>query len=315
MKGEGWWRRRWVVPVTIVLAAALGAGGALVLRRVQTPPAHTRLADQLAEGLLAPYPGPHWKPSARPPFPSLEQPPQMVSLAGLVDISRFWTSPSSPAAVHAWAGDHLPPGTHPELGGHSGRTIDYDGFQVENPPPGVAYEMVLVTTVPLVTGGAGIRIDAQVVVSPDRPGWEHVPQGEQAVTVTAAWQAVRSGRLSHTFHDRGVISKLTAMVNRMPISVVTKTSCPSDEGELTWTVRFSGQGAPVTVQSDACEFTSFSRGSRKGPVLATDYPMLQEEARLLGTTVESVNNRVADASIVRPGDKGPRTPPSPTTTG
>jgi hypothetical protein len=188
-------------------------------------------------------------------------------------------------------------------------------FRPDEPPPGITYLAIAITSTPLPQGGTGVRVEVQVVVTPPRPTWERVPDGEAAVTVTAAWQAVRSGRLSHTFRDRRVISNLTAMADDMPISVVTRTSCPVDEGELTWTLRFVGRGAPITVQSDACEFTNFFRGSRKGPVLATDHSLLEEGARLLGTTVEDIENRVADASTIRPGDEVPGTKRSPTTTG
>ncbi|HVN50271.1 MAG TPA: hypothetical protein VMT43_02500 [Acidimicrobiales bacterium] len=315
MSGEWRRRRRLVLPVMIVLAAALGAGGALVLRREQTRSPEDRLVEAVERQTFASFrPGASWTSVTEAPDPSLAQAQSAPALAHLVDTGRFWTSTETSVAVQAWAKAHPPPGTTAQiwspggLGGIDASTT----FKPAESPTGVTYLAIIVTSTPLTGAGSGIRVDVQVVVAPRRPDSEHVPDREDAVTVTAAWQAYTSGRLSHTFHDRAVIARLTGMVNAMSISVVTKTSCPAEEGQLTWTIKFSGEGQPIIVQSDVCGFTTFSSGSHRGPVLATDHQMLEQEARLLGTTVEAVDNRVADAATIPRGC--PVIPPCPTTT-
>ncbi len=74
--------------------------------------------------------------------------------------------------------------------------------------------------------------------------------------------------------------------------------CPLDVG-LRYTLRFTGTGRPTTtVVSGSCDDTTVTAGATTYPTLATGAALLDQEARLLGTTTQALNDQAVQASTV-----------------
>ncbi len=249
---------------------------------------------------------PSWTAVATVPIAVLAQAPSTPGTPNLVTITRLWTSPASWTDTDAWIAAHPPAGLGVagtgSLGDRSG-TISRTSLHAPRcPHQRSSYRFdreLLVTTAPLTTGGTGIRMDVQVTWVPSRPAGAVVAEGMSAVSITVTWNGTSpQPPAPKTFTDRATIASLRRTVNGLSMSLPGVIHCPLDVG-LRYTLRFTGAGRPTTtLVSGSCNETTLTVGATAYLTLSTGTSLLDQEARLLGTTTQALNNQAVQASTV-----------------
>jgi hypothetical protein len=125
-----------------------------------------------------------------------------------------------------------------------------------------------------------IRVDAQVVWLPARPGAERVPPTARVLTVTPVFGLnpdPRAERLDSAFTvtDPAQVARIAAIVNGLTRFPAGAFSCPADSGgqmRLTFSARPGGPVlARLTPQYGGCGIVSVRIGGRDMPALS-EYP-------------------------------------------
>ena len=150
------------------------------------------------------------------PIASLAQSGARPATPDLASVTRWWRVPGRPQEVLAWVGAHLPPGFAPAgTGTGSG---SWTGMFALPAVPGVLTQRELVVLAVRSGSRTAIRVDAQVVWLPARPGAERVPPTARVLTVTPVFgfnPAPRAERLDRAFTvtDPAQVARIAAVVN------------------------------------------------------------------------------------------------------
>ncbi len=316
-------RRPWLVAAAVVLVLAVAGLAVAALH-----PAGTRVESGTTSATAAPAPAstidphetqaqataedlarrmqvdPAWTVVATLPVAVMSQPPSIPGTPNLATITERWTSPSSWSDTDAWIAAHPPSGLGQSgsgsLADRSGTTLRTTTFA---PRHGTDFDFgqeVLVSTAPLPGGGTAVRMDVQVTWVPTRPPAAVVAAGMSAVSVSVTWDGTSGPRppAAPTFTDHATIESLRRTVNGLSMPLPGVHSCPADVG-LRYTLRFTGPGQPAAlVVSGTCGDTSLTLGRSPAVGLSTGGTLLDQEARLLGTTTSALNDQARRASTV-----------------
>ncbi len=212
------------------------------------------------------------------PIASLTQPGARPATPDLASVTRWWRVPGRPQEVLAWVGAHLPPGFAPAgTGSGSG---SWTGMFALPAVPGVLTQRELVVLAVRSGSQTAIRVDAQVVWLPARPGAERVPPTAAVLTVTPVFGLNpdrRGERLDRAFTvtDPAQVARIAAIVNGLTRFPAGAFSCPVDSGgqmRLTFSTRPGGPVlARLTLQYGGCGIVSVRIGGRDMPALS-EYP-------------------------------------------
>ena len=146
--------------------------------------------------------------------------------------------------------------------------------------PGVLTQRELVVLAVRSGSQTAVRVDAQVVWLPARPGAERVPPTARVLTVTPVFGLnpdPRAERLDHAFTvtDPAQVARIAAVVNSLTRFPAGAFSCPADAGgqmRLTFSARPGGPVlARLTPQYGGCGIVSVSIMGRDMPALS-EYP-------------------------------------------
>jgi hypothetical protein len=222
------------------------------------------------------------------PIASLSQSGARPITPDLASVQRWWRVPGRPQEVLAWIRAHLPPGFTPagtgtSTGNASGsgvRSASWTDMFALPAVPEVLIQRELVLLAVRSGSQTAIRVDAQVVWLPARPGAERVPPTASVLTVTPVFglnPSPRAERLDRAFTvtDPAQVARIAAVVNGLPRSPAGAFSCPADSGaqmRLTFSI---GPGGPVvarlTAEYGGCGTVSVRIGGRDMPALS-EYP-------------------------------------------
>jgi hypothetical protein len=238
-------------------------------------PRQRAVAD--AARIMASFPRPPGAVRAGP-IASLTQPGARPATPDLASVTRWWRVPGRPQEVLAWVGAHLPPGFAPAgTGSGSG---SWTGMFALPAVPGVLTQRELVVLAVRSGSQTAIRVDAQVVWLPARPGAERVPPTAAVLTVTPVFGLnpnPRAERLDRAFTvtDPAQVARITAVVNGLARFPAGAFSCPADSGgqmRLTFSTRPGGPVlARLTTQYGGCGIVSVRIRGRDMPALS-EYP-------------------------------------------
>jgi len=248
-------------------------------------PRQRAVAD--AARIMASFPRPPGAVRAGP-IASLIQPGTRPITPDLASVTRWWRVPGRPEEVLAWVGVHLPPGFAPAgtgIGTRSGTgtgtgSESWTGMFALPAVPGVLTQRELVVLAVRSGSQTAIRVDAQVVWLPARPGAERVPPTAAVLTVTPVFGLnpdPRAERLDRAFTvtDPATVGRIAAVVNGLPRSPAGAFSCPADSGgqmRLTFSIRPGGPvAARLTAEYGGCGIVSVRVGGRAMPGLS-EYP-------------------------------------------
>jgi hypothetical protein len=212
------------------------------------------------------------------PIASLAQSGARPATPDLASVTRWWRVPGRPQEVLAWVGAHLPPGFAPAgTGTGSG---SWTGMFALPAVPGVLTQRELVVLAVRSGSRTAIRVDAQVVWLPARPGAERVPPTAAVLTVTPGFGLnpdPRAERLDRAFTvtDPATVARIAAIVNGLTRFPDGTFSCPFESGgqmRLTFSTRPGGPVvARLTAQYGGCGIVSVRIGGRDMPGLS-EYP-------------------------------------------
>ena len=222
------------------------------------------------------------------PIAALTQPGARPITPDLASVTRWWRVPGRPQEVLAWVGAHLPPGFAPagtgtSTGNGSGprsRSASWTSMFALPAVPGVLTQRELVVLAVRSGSQTAIRVDAQVVWLPARPGAERVPPTARVLTVIPVFGLnpdPRAERLDRAFTvtDPAQVARIAAVVNSLARFPAGAFSCPADSGgqmRLTFSARPGGPVlALLTPQYGGCGIVSVSIGGRDMPALS-EYP-------------------------------------------
>jgi hypothetical protein len=256
-------------------------------------PRQRAVAD--AARIMASFPRPPGAVRAGP-IASLTQPGTRPITPDLASVTRWWRVPGRPEEMLAWIRAHLPPGfTLVGTGTGSGTstrsgTGSWTGMYALPALPGVLTQRELVVLAVRSGSQTAIRVDAQVVWLPARPGAERVPSTAAVLTVTPVFGLnpdLRAERLDRAFTvtDPATVARIAAVVNGLPRSPAGAFSCPADSGgqmRLTFSIRPGGPVvARLTAQYGGCGIVSVRIGGRDMPGLSeyprSGSPLLQQQ--------------------------------------
>ncbi len=222
---------------------------------------------------------------------ALAGPAGSPALQLLVDRHGWWRVPRGADQVIAFIRAHRPRGAFLSVTGSesNGRVQSTSlGYQWPTVSSVLGSRMLLIDVVALRDGSTGVRADAQVVWIKARPASERVPAGVGEIDI------VRQPSLSLHVTDHAKVSRLVAMINRLPIVQPGAWSCPAmpvHEPVITFTFRSSQGGAVLAVASEhadvrepttPCDPLNFSiRGQPQTPLLR-GAAFLAAAGRLLG---------------------------------
>jgi hypothetical protein len=234
-----------------------------------------------------------WTSVSRPPSRCLDAPDFAEATPNLVDLYEFWTTGGSWQEVQAWAVAHRPAGsTQSESGTLTQDMVLSSGIGFAYPAIAnrFASRQLVIEVAPLPHGGAGVRLDAQVIWYPSRSKAELVPPGTTTVTATvfsrtngtASTTAVLA---EETFTTPSVVQRLARKVDSLPLVIPGTTAlCPDVFGPQVELV-FSGRpGVPKVVVSDdpvGCGTVSFTIAKTAEAPL-TDDGLTRQVEKLLG---------------------------------
>jgi hypothetical protein len=212
------------------------------------------------------------------PIASLTQSGARPATPDLASVTRWWRVPGHPVEVLAWIRAHLPPGFAPTgTGTGSG---SWTGIFDLPAVPGVLTQRELVVLAVPDQGQTAIRVDAQVVWLPARPGAERVPPTAAVLTVNPVFglnHNPRAERLDRAFTvtDPATVARIAAIVNGLTRFPDGTFSCPFESGgqmRLTFSTRPGGPVvARLTAQYGGCGIVSVRIGGRDMPGLS-EYP-------------------------------------------
>jgi hypothetical protein len=212
------------------------------------------------------------------PIASLAQSGARPATPDLASVTRWWRVPGRPQEVLAWVGAHLPPGFAPAgTGTGSG---SWTGMFALPAVPGVLTQRELVVLAVRSGSRTAIRVDAQVVWLPARPGAERVPPTAAVLTVNPVFGLnpdPRAERLDRAFTvtDPATVARIAAIVNGLTRFPDGTFSCPFESGgqmRLTFSTRPGGPVvARLTAQYGGCGIVSVRIGGRDMPGLS-EYP-------------------------------------------
>lgn len=220
----------------------------------------------------------------------LSVPTYSEATPNLVDAHAWWTTMSSPKAVLAYVGAHLPAGAknfgQSSSSGPSGLQSASETFALP-PIRGVLTERLLgVTTTTLPHGVTGIRTDGEAVWLTPRPAWERIPPGVRRVVFTARG-ADASGRLGPAAAPRTVrgrrARRLVSFVNADEVFQPGVRACPAEFAESVSLSFIAANGrtlARATEDPSGCATVSLTIGTRRGPLLDDDPSVTDELIRL-----------------------------------
>ncbi|MGH3163768.1 MAG: hypothetical protein ACRDOC_17940 [Streptosporangiaceae bacterium] len=224
------------------------------------------------------------------PIASLTQSGARPATPDLASVTRWWRVPGRPQEVLAWIRAHLPPGFAPTgigigtgTGTGTGTGVgsgSWTGIFDLPAVPGVLTQRELVVLAVPDQGQAAIRVDAQVVWLPARPGAERVPPTAAVLTVNPVFglnHNPRAERLDRAFTvtDPATVARIAAIVNGLTRFPDGAFSCPAEFGgqmRLTFSTRPGGPVlARLTAGYGGCGIVSVRIGSRDMPGLS-EYP-------------------------------------------
>jgi hypothetical protein len=212
------------------------------------------------------------------PIASLAQSGARPATPDLASVTRWWRVPGRPQEVLAWVGTHLPPGFAPA--GTGTRSGSWTGMFALPAVPGVLTQRELVVLAVRSGSRTAIRVDAQVVWLPARPGAERVPPTAAVLTVNPVFGLnpdPRAERLDRAFTvtDPATVARIAAIVNGLTRFPDGTFSCPVESGgqmRLTFSTRPGGPVvARLTAQYGGCGIVSVRIGGRDMPGLS-EYP-------------------------------------------
>jgi hypothetical protein len=222
---------------------------------------------------------------------ALNMPAIETATPARVDRHAFWRVPGAPQTAIAWIRAHPPAGSSGVFtsGVSSVHFVPYAwsvsfSFPVK---PGVLRSKTLGVVVTAARGGGtAVRADAELVWTVVRPGWERVPAGVRAVTITDDRLGEPAGS-PRTVTDPAQVNRIVALVNGLPRAQPGVFSCPADMGPLVGLSFLPAPGAvPVAVASadgSGCGIVTFRIGGRTAPSLSGGPGLIKSLDSLLGT--------------------------------
>jgi hypothetical protein len=167
----------------------------------------------------------------RPVPPGLRHPSLGEGETSLVDIYRLFALPASMQRAAAFLGKHAPAGMKSGGTGSAsgpGGVTEMDVYYFLNrPPSGISSAELGDMIVPAPHGGALLRVDVQVIWYPPRSAAEYLAAKDYRAVQIDAWVYGSSVRhLRRTFASRGVLGKLTRLLNGLPGSPAGVFPCP-----------------------------------------------------------------------------------------
>ncbi len=267
------------------------------------PPSGTRSASlRLARQLMARDPLP---PGARglpqhPVPPGLRQVPGQIGVKTLADIYRLFAVPASMRQTAAYIGKHAPAGMTSggtgQIGGRHGVTeMDVEYF-LNRTPRGVSSADLIDTIVPAPHGGALLRVDAQVIWYPPRSAAEYLVAKDFRAVRIDAWLALSGRHVRRTFTSRGVIGRLTRVLNSLPASPGGLFPCPLEIVSYRLTFEPVAGHPEAVVNTAGCTSDTISVGGVTQPALV--------DSGQFGTLVGKIMH--IHPSLARPGPRSAR---------
>jgi hypothetical protein len=202
----------------------------------------------------------------------LRQPPEESSANSIVDVYRVFAEGRSMRRTFAFLNHHHPAGWYNDGTGQGSiwnviteEHVDYLPRHI-----GAAFNEIemLVNVVPGHHGHALVRVDVQVTWYPRRPAAEYlVARDFRAVRIERQFEGANP--VWRTFRQRGIIDKLTRVLNLEPGSPGGTWSCPNGGNYYQLTFK-PVKGKPgAVVMSDGCPpiyFISIGHHSQPGLV-------------------------------------------------
>lgn len=226
-------------------------------------------ARAIADAVVLP---PGARPATTAPTAALDRPSIVPSLVHLATRTRFWTAPGTLTTVGQFFRQTQENGQ--SFGGSfSGSTkgqIDSIGF---------TYGELQITVAPIHADTVGIRIDAQVPWTPDKPASERVPGGVRSVEVFD-YQGAPG-------HVRRVLTgaqaqHLADLVNALVRDNRGTHGCPAGTGQRT-TLTFTTVHGTAVVDGFFCGSVVLTVGGRRQPALRLSDDLARAVAAALGT--------------------------------
>jgi hypothetical protein len=223
------------------------------------PPAGSQAeAAALARLLLSRVPLP---PGARP-LPQTPLPPSLrvpaagsvIDTAAYLDQYRLFAIAQPMNSAAACLAARVPPGlsrgSTGQGAGPGGITMREVGYLARSAPAGIASAQLVLTIVPVSSGGSLLRADAQVTWYPARSAAEYLDPARYHVlslTVTIF------GRNPHTVHrivtSQAFIARLAETLDRLQAEPIGTTACPADFEDYQLSFSVSRQSRPAVVVS------------------------------------------------------------------
>jgi hypothetical protein len=263
-------------------SSSAAAAARAVLATNETP---KQRAARDAAAILASFavpPGGH-RLAAAPSLPGgvLKSPISFLGATWEVHLTAFWEAPGSPQAVLAWEQAHL--SRRFTLGDADFGPPAWDrGFQLA--PEGVLVSRELDVEVASAGGGqTGIREDAWVAWQPPRPASGLIPPTATTVVIAelnTGSPAAKRLPAPVTITDPGVVRKLAALINGLPLSTTpADTPCPLSLNRslsLTFRARPGGPALAIAQTGQQCYSVALTvRGAQQLPL--QDKPTLDPQ--------------------------------------
>lgn len=209
-----------------------------LLGRVRLPKGSTRVAGQPSgdENLLG-------------------SPGESVGDPNLIDLHQFYVVTEDPTDVFAFVQSHRPAGSTLSgsgTGSSSGTTTNQWFVSYGWPPISTVLDTrtLVISIAPLVDGGSGIRVDAQVTWLPPKPAADLIGKGATVLTAVLS-KGLNPGEAGHapvTTTDPGKIEAIRNFINSLGVVPPGARMCPLDFGQyLTISFAKSASTAPFDV--------------------------------------------------------------------
>jgi hypothetical protein len=234
--------------------------------------------------------------------PALAHPGPGAVTPNVVDQHEWRVVPGRPQAVLGFVRAHRPAGSLSVLSGSTSlRGITTSWFVKFNwrPISGVLAERTLVVQfVRLPRGSTGVRADAQDVWVIPRPAGERIPSSASVLDVAVDRRSMPPS-LSMTVTDTAKVSKIAAMINRLPTVQPGAVSCPAFPGDgpfVTFDFR-AAEGGPLLAEASepgwarepttACDPMALTIGGHKWTPLLGGASVVRRSQALLGVSLQT----------------------------
>jgi hypothetical protein len=160
---------------------------------------------------------------------ALANPAERPATPNLVDDHGWWIVPGGPNAVLAFIAQHPPSGSKLDQAGSSNIAPGYRDVGYSWPArAGVLSTRELVVEVVALKGGStALRADALVVWIAPRPASERIARGVDRLQVKVV-NGKRTTQGPLTFTNSGQVSRVRALIDRLPLGQPGAVACPAD---------------------------------------------------------------------------------------